>query len=200
MTSSDDTFERDLAVALAAEAPRARPGFKEELRERVDAGFPRERRFSAAVSRRRLMPALAVATCAVAAVSVVGLTGTTSRRRPARRRDRGRAAPPSRRPRPRPRSRPPTDRDFAPGRERRIERSARMTLQVPATGWRRPARASWTPPTATAATCSARRWARARTRAAAPTSCACPPPTCATRCATSAAWAPCARRARTART
>ena len=46
MTSSDEAFERDLAVALAAEAPRARPGFKEELRERVDAGFPRERRFS----------------------------------------------------------------------------------------------------------------------------------------------------------
>ena len=48
MTSVDEGFERDLAVALAAEAPRARPGFKEELRERVDGGFPRERRFSPA--------------------------------------------------------------------------------------------------------------------------------------------------------
>ena len=45
MTGSDDAMERELAVALAAEAPAARPGFKEELRERVDAGFPRERRF-----------------------------------------------------------------------------------------------------------------------------------------------------------
>ena len=74
MTSSDEAFERDLAVALAADAPRARPGFKEELRERVDAGFPRERRFSLP-SRRKLMPALAVATCAAVAVSVVGLNG-----------------------------------------------------------------------------------------------------------------------------
>ena len=59
MTSSDDAFDRDLAVALAAEAPRARPGFQEELRARVDAGFPRERRFRMP-PRRMLMPALVV--------------------------------------------------------------------------------------------------------------------------------------------
>ena len=74
MTNSDEAFDRDLALAVAAEAPRARPGFKDELRERVDAGFPRERRVRMpSISRRKLMPALAVATCAVVAVTVVGL-------------------------------------------------------------------------------------------------------------------------------
>ena len=83
MTSFDDAFERDLAVALAADAPGARPGFKEELRERVDAGFPRERRFSLP-SRRKLMPALAVATCAVVAVERggAGPRATTGRAEP----------------------------------------------------------------------------------------------------------------------
>lgn len=135
MTSSDESFERDLAVALAAEAPQARPGFKEELRGRVDAGFPRERRFSLP-SRRKLLPAMAVATCAVVAVTVVGLSGKQSS-------DSGgssegasggsaqslseEAAPRSVAPSPT----PPADRSFAPGRERRIERSARMTLQAP---------------------------------------------------------------------
>ena len=129
MTGSEDAMDRELAVALAAEAPVARPGFKEELRERVDAGFPRERRFSLP-SRRKLLPALAVATCAVVAVSVVGLN------RPDQQEDvplsRGGAAEQAPNstvaPSPTP---PPADRSFAPGRERRIERSARMTLQAP---------------------------------------------------------------------
>ncbi|HEX5909141.1 MAG TPA: DUF4349 domain-containing protein [Thermoleophilaceae bacterium] len=135
MTNSDEAFERDLALALAAEAPRARPGFKDELRERVDAGFPRERRFKVpSISRRKLMPALAVATCAVVAVSVVGLN------RDERAQDTGMSAPASGggaaaeqapdatvAPSPEPR----TDLDFAPGRERRIERSARMSLVAP---------------------------------------------------------------------
>ena len=131
MTSSDELFERDLAVALAADAPRARPGFKEELRERVDAGFPRERRFRMP-SRRTLMPALAVATCAVVAVSVVGLNrdgdpvvtdaggGAAAEQAPESSVSPTPAVPPQ-----------TTDRSFAPGRERRIERSARMSLQVP---------------------------------------------------------------------
>jgi len=135
MTSSDELFERDLAVALAADAPRARPGFKEELRERVDAGFPRERRFRMP-SRRTLMPALAVATCAVVAVSVVGLNRDGERDNLSQTEDTGTGggaaaeqAPNSTvAPSPVP---PTTNRSFAPGRERRIERSARMSLQVP---------------------------------------------------------------------
>ncbi len=136
MTSFDEGFERDLAVALAAEAPRARPGFRDELRERVDAGFPRRRRFSLP-PRRVLMPALAVATCAVVAVSVVGLNRGDEQAAPSLEqsndtsRDSGAAAeqaPQSVAPSPVP---PPPDQDFAPGRERRIERSARMSLQVP---------------------------------------------------------------------
>ena len=131
MTSSDEAFERDLAVALAAEAPRARPGFKEELRERVDAGFPRERRFSLP-SRRKFMPVLAVATCAAVAVSVVGLNrDSDDATRPnndinMNSNDLAESAPSTAAPAP-----PPADRSFAPGRERRIERSARMSLQAP---------------------------------------------------------------------
>ncbi len=137
MTSFDDPFERDLAVALAADAPPARPGFKEELRERVDAGFPRERRVSlpslSLPSRRRLMPALAIATCAVVAVSVAGLDrgGDGAVRTPEQNsagREAGSAAEQA------PKSvapTPPADQDFAPGRERRIERSARMSIEVP---------------------------------------------------------------------
>ena len=133
MTSSDELFERDLAVALAADAPRARPGFREELRERVGAGFPRERRFRAP-SRRTLLPALAVATCAVVAVSVVSLNrgddiGTLQ---PAEKDGGGATAEqaPDATVAPSPAT-PPVDRSFAPGRERRIERSARMSLIVP---------------------------------------------------------------------
>lgn len=134
MTSFDEAFERDLAVALAAEAPRARPGFRDELRERVDAGFPRRRRFRLP-QRRVMLPALAVATCAVVAVSVVGLSGdepeTGGQPAALDQPERGGAveqAPQSVAPSPVP---PPADQDFAPGRERRIERSARMSLQVP---------------------------------------------------------------------
>ena len=134
MTSSDDAFERNLAVALAADAPRARPGFKQELRERVDAGFPRARRFSLP-ARRKLMPALAVATCAVVAIGVVGLDREqtqqedTSVSTPAS--DGGAAAEQAPRSTVAPSPVPPVDRSFAPGRERRIERSARIGLQVP---------------------------------------------------------------------
>ena len=141
MTSFDDAFERDLTVALAADAPTARPGFKEELRERVEAGFPRERRFRLplvprnGVSRRKLMPALAVATCAVVAVTVVGLNRNddgavqSPKQNDAVTQNSGGAAesvPSTVAPVP-----PPADRSFAPGRERRIERSARMSLQAP---------------------------------------------------------------------
>jgi len=137
MTSFDDAFERDLAVALAADAPTARPGFKKELRERVEAGFPRERRFRLplvprnGVSRRKLMPALAVATCAVVAVSVVGLNQGEEQQaaEPASLGDGAGEQAPNSTAAPSPV--PPTDRSFAPGRERRIERSARMSLQAP---------------------------------------------------------------------
>lgn len=138
MTGSEDAMDKELALALAAEAPQARPGFKEELRERMDAGFPRQRRFSlpsiSLLSRRKLLPALAVATCAVVAVSVVGLNrddGPTVQ--PAMKGRGGSVAEqaPDSSAAPRTAIPPPTDQKFTPGRERRIERSARLSLQAP---------------------------------------------------------------------
>lgn len=128
MTGSEDAMDRELALALAAEAPVARPGFKRELRERVDAGFPRERKFTLP-SRRTLLPALAVATCAVVAVSVVGLSREGGETGQPLSQSGGAAAEsvpsaPST-------VAPDADRSFAPGRDRRIERSARLTLQAP---------------------------------------------------------------------
>ena len=78
MTSFDEAFERELAVAVAAEAPRARPGFRDAAARARGRRVPAP---SAALScclatplgRGDVMPALAVATCAVVAVSVVGL-------------------------------------------------------------------------------------------------------------------------------
>ena len=117
------------------------------------------------------MPALAVATCAVVAVSVVGLNRGDEQAVPGLKqnndtsRDSGGAAeqaPQSVAPSPVP---PPTDQDFAPGRERRIERSARMSLQVPEDRLERVgAGHRGHRPSATAATCSARRSDRARTQ------------------------------------
>ena len=134
----------------------------------MDAGFPRERRFSLpSISRRKLMPALAVATCAVVAVSVVGLNRDGGRRQPLADNDaaRRRRRTPSRRPTPR--SRPRPSRRHRPRlrpRPRAPDRAlgADVAPGARTTGWRRPARASWTPPSATAATCSARRWAPAQ--------------------------------------
>jgi hypothetical protein len=132
MTGSDDAMDRELALALAAEAPLPRAGFREELRERVEAGFPRERRIKLP-ARRKLMPALAVATCAVVALTVVGVTRDGEEGSPATlestsRQGGGAAAeqtPSTAAPA------PPADQSFTPGRTRRIERSARLTLGAP---------------------------------------------------------------------
>ena len=123
---------RDRRRAGGADAPGPDPAFEEELRERVRDGFPRERRLPLPFKLNR--PLVAVAASAVLAVAVAvpliragrtssGRRSGARRRRPAE--PRGRA---ERRRRPWPRAAPS---DFAPGRERRIERSASLTLAAP---------------------------------------------------------------------
>ena len=63
----------ELAIALRAEAPRPDPAFERQLDARVEAGFPRKRRFALPQLSPQLMGGVAVAL--VALVVAVGLIG-----------------------------------------------------------------------------------------------------------------------------
>jgi len=163
--AADDAAERELralALALAADPPRAAPEFERELRRRVDQAFPRERgkakrsglraaalRPSAWLPKRlpkRLAPALGVAAAMVVAVVVaVSLqrgdeqSGVQSADGPrsSDAESTGRAAPQSKKLLAPPSESLPSPSAPQPGfdparRERRIERSARLTLAAPA--------------------------------------------------------------------
>lgn len=75
MTGSEETPTMDeLTRMLEAEAPRPRPGFQAELRDRVDAGFPRKRRLAlprpSLPPRKVLVPAFGGLAAVVIAVSI----------------------------------------------------------------------------------------------------------------------------------
>lgn len=161
----DDADERELralALALAADPPRAAPEFERELGRRVAQAFPRERakakRFALPPAAlhpsawwpkrlpKRLAPALGVAAAMVVAVVVaVSLqrsdeqSGVQSADGPrsSGAESTGRAAPQSKKLLAPPSESLPSPSAPQPGfdparRERRIERSARLTLAAPA--------------------------------------------------------------------
>ncbi|HET8673781.1 MAG TPA: DUF4349 domain-containing protein [Thermoleophilaceae bacterium] len=67
------TLEQELEVALRAETPRPSAAFTDRLDHAVAAGFPRTRRRW--LSRRPLLPALAVAACVLVAVVIAASLG-----------------------------------------------------------------------------------------------------------------------------
>jgi hypothetical protein len=135
----DERALQELALELGATTPVADPEFASRLRAQMEAGFPPEPGSArAALHRpplRRLLPALGFA-CVLVVSGGIALTLQDSTERPPPG-DRAKlpedgagsraapapsvAAPPS----------PPAADDFAPGRERRIERSASLTLAAP---------------------------------------------------------------------
>ena len=143
---------QELALVLQADSSEPRPQFAEELRGRLAAGFPRSgpaqgarELFGRLPRPRRLLPALAVAATLVIALAVAvpllrgGATsvrsgdggGGASSGSPA---PLGKeSAPRSRMSQaPSPVPLPGTGQDFDPGRgERRIERSASLSLEAP---------------------------------------------------------------------
>lgn len=147
---ASDPVERELqelALALRADTPEPDPAFGTALGERVRAGFPPEpgsrrarvrdalagaRRLRLPRLRRPPMPALAgVAALVVGLAVAVSLEGEEERNAtsPAV----GDGAGESLQTTPvQPRSVAPGDGGFVPGRERRIERSASLTLAAPA--------------------------------------------------------------------
>jgi len=158
-----DPVERELAeltLALAAQAPEPRPGLDAELRERVDAGFPRAPRLPTArvpalrlpgagsFTLRRVAPALGVAASLIVALVVAGslwnehadtdATSASKAARPAPMKDEVREL--LRRSPGQNYSRtaapaPADQNGFAPGQNRRrVERSAQLTLAAPDDG------------------------------------------------------------------
>lgn len=137
---------QELALALAAESPEPDPAFAAGLRRRVGEGFPPKRRWPRALALPRVRPAyVAVASLAIAvAIAVPLLLGGTLQQDTdesssvqidsvpstggASSEGGGRAAPGDYKPfRAQPRG------DFAPNpADRRIERSASLTLAAPA--------------------------------------------------------------------
>lgn len=127
----------ELTRLLEAEAPRARPEFQAELRDRVDAGFPRERRVRlprvSLPPRKVLLPAFGGLAAVVIAVSVAvssrsgqnepttsAAAGSALSQRQAPSTADGAAGSTAATP------------DLAPGSSsRRIERAARLTLAAP---------------------------------------------------------------------
>ncbi|MGI8750257.1 MAG: DUF4349 domain-containing protein [Thermoleophilaceae bacterium] len=149
---ADERELRALALALAADPPQPSPEFERELDRRVSRAFPRERqkprapRPSAWLPKRlpkRLAPALGVATAMVVAVVVAvslrdggeeSTVKSPGSQRSSGAQSTGRAAPqdlPA--PSERTAAPPPGQPNFDPAqRERRLERSARLTLAAPA--------------------------------------------------------------------
>jgi hypothetical protein len=119
-TSERDTFERELGALLEQDAPKADPVFEAELRGRVHAGFPRERRRLPAL---RPLPAfgalVSVVVAATVAVSLLSDDGT-------KRQTTGTAGAERSVPRVQALS------GGGSGPDRRVERSAAMTLAAPA--------------------------------------------------------------------
>ncbi len=158
---ADERELRALALALAADPPQAAPEFERELGRRVAQAFPRERakakrsalraaalRPSAWLPKRlpkRLAPALGVAAAMVVAVVVAvslrdggeeSTVKSLSSQRSSKAESTGRATPRDL-PAPSERTAAPPPGPAQPGfdptrRERRIERSARLTLAAPA--------------------------------------------------------------------
>ena len=133
MTEPDNTItDADIAAALLADTPEPDTAFEAELRTLVRDGFPRKRRFP---PFRLSKPLVAVGASAVLAVAVAVPLLTDGDERPVDERPVNPVSEPSgggaaelSAPEPA----PPTD-DFAPRRaERRIERSASLTLSAPA--------------------------------------------------------------------
>ncbi len=131
-TFTDERLERefaDLAAALRADTPEPDPAFEAELGRLVRDGFPRRRRLPALRLNRPLVAAAASIALAVAvAVPLIsdegedeGVDAGTELSREAAPKQ---GAPATSAPV------PPTG-DFAPGRRRRIERSASLTLAAP---------------------------------------------------------------------
>src|SRR5881398_2679570 len=70
------TTHDELAIALAAEAPRPRPEFAARLDERVAAGFARKRRLPSLPPLAILGGATAAVVAVIVAVSLVGNDGS----------------------------------------------------------------------------------------------------------------------------
>jgi len=133
MTEPDTNItDAAIATALKADTPEPDPAFEAELRKLVRDGFPRRRRLPAFKLSRPLVAAAASIALAVA-VAVPLISGGGDEQRTSDSAGGGehltrKAAPEAGAIAEQPV--PPTE-DFAPGRQRRIERSASLTLAAP---------------------------------------------------------------------
>ena len=131
MTEPDNAIiDAEIAAALRADTPEPDPAFEAELRRLVRDGFPRKRRFALpAVKLNRPLVAAAAAAVLAVAVAVPLLTGgedeQTNPLSGARPLSGGGAAKLAA-----PEPGPPAE-DLAPQRQRRIERTASLTLTAP---------------------------------------------------------------------
>src|SRR5947208_14487725 len=71
------TTHDELAIALAAEAPRPRPEFAARLDKRVAAGFPRKRRVPKVPPLAIVGGVTATALAAIVAVTLIGSSDTS---------------------------------------------------------------------------------------------------------------------------